>query len=73
MGFKPQRKAPAWEREQPNKTIADLAMTFRSLVDLYTADMKTRLKESTWATKDYIIHAKLLPYFGRLTICNITA
>ena len=48
-------------------------MTFRSFVDLYTADMKTRLKENTWATKDHIVRTKLLPYFGRLKMCNITA
>ena len=48
-------------------------MTFRSFVDLYTADMKTQLKENTWATKDHIIRTKLLPYFGGLKMCNITA
>ena len=54
-GFKTKREAQAWEREQLNKASADLDMTFRSFVDLYTADMKTRLKENTWATKDHII------------------
>ena len=34
-------------------------------MDLYTADMKARLKENTWATKDHIIRTKLLPYFGQ--------
>ena len=48
-GFKTKREAQAWEREQLNKTSADLDMTFKSFVDLYTADMKTRLKENTWA------------------------
>ena len=72
-GFKTKREAQAWEREQLNKASADLDMTFRSFVDLYTADMKTRLKENTWATKDHIIRTKLLPYFGRLKMCNITA
>ena len=72
-GFKTKREAQAWEREQLNKTSADLDMTFRSFVDLYTADMKTRLKENTWATKDHIIRTKLLPYFSRLKMCNITA
>ena len=62
-GFKTKREAQAWEREQLNKTSADLDMTFKSFVDLYTADMKTRLKENTWATKDHIIRTKLLPYF----------
>lgn len=50
-GFKTKREAQAWEREQLNKTSVDLDMTFKSFVDLYTADMKTRLKENTWAYK----------------------
>ena len=72
-GFKTKREALAWEREQLNKSTADLDMTFRSFVELYTADMQTRLKENTWATKDHIIRTKLLPYFGKLKMCNITA
>ena len=48
-------------------------MNFKSFVELYTADMKTRLKENTWATKEHIIRTKLLPYFGKLKMCNITA
>lgn len=72
-GFKTKREALAWEREQLNKATADLDMTFASFVEQYTADMKTRIKENTWATKDHIIRTKLLPYFGKLKICNITA
>ena len=58
---------------QLNKSTADLDMTFTSFVEQYTADMKTRIKENTWATKDHIIRTKLLPYFGKLKMCNITA
>ena len=72
-GFKTKREAQAWEREQLNKASADLDMTFKSFVDLYTADMKTRLKENTWSTKEHIIRTKLLPYFGKLKMCKITA
>ena len=72
-GFKTKREALAWEREQHNKATADLDMTFASFVEQYTADMKTRIKENTWATKDHIIRTKLLPYFGKLKMCNITA
>ena len=72
-GFKIKREAQAWEREQVHKTSADLDMNFKSFVELYTADMKTRLKENTWATKEHIIRTKLLPYFGKLKMCNITA
>ena len=72
-GFKTKREALVWEREQLNKSTADLDMTFASFVEQYTADMKTRIKENTWATKDHIIRTKLLPYFGKLKMCNITA
>ena len=72
-GFKTKREAQAWEREQVHKTSADLDMNFKSFVELYTADMKTRLKENTWATKEHITRTKLLPYFGKLKMCNITA
>ncbi len=72
-GFKTKREAQAWEREQLNKATADLDMTFKSFVELYTKDMETRLKENTWATKEHIIRTKLVPYFGKLKMCNITA
>ena len=72
-GFQTKREAQAWEREQLHKATSDLDMTFKSFVEQYTADMPTRIKENTWATKEHIIRAKLLPYFGKLKMCNITA
>ena len=71
-GFKTRREAQAWEHEQLNKKNADLDMKFKSFVELYTADVKTRLKENTWATKEHIICTKLEPYFGKLKMCAIT-
>lgn len=72
-GFKTKREAQAWEREQLNKAASDLDMTFKSFVEQYTVDVKPRLKENTWATKEHIIRTKLVPYFGKLKMCNITA
>ena len=72
-GFKTKREAQAWEREQLNKANNDLDMTFSSFVEQYTADMQTRIKPNTWATKEHIIRTKLVPYFGKLKMCNITA
>lgn len=72
-GFKAKREAQAWEREQLRKATADLDMTFKSFVEQYTADMKTRIKENTWATKEHIIRTKLIPYFGKLKMSSITA
>lgn len=70
-GFPTKREALAWEREQHNKVEADLNMTFESFIDTYTADMKNRLKENTWHTKEHIIRTKLLPYFAKRKINTI--
>ncbi len=72
-GFKTKREAQAWEREQLHKASADLDMTFASFFEQYTADMQTRIKETTWATKEHIIRTKLIPYFGKLKMSSITA
>jgi integrase len=70
-GFPTKREALAWEREQTNKVQADLDMTFASFVDTYTVDMKNRVKENTWQTKEHIIRTKILPYFGKRKISEI--
>lgn len=70
-GFATKREAQAWEREQLSKVQADLDMSFESFVDTYTVDMKNRIKENTWHTKDHIIRTKILPYFGKRKINEI--
>ncbi len=70
-GFPTKRDALAWEREFLNKTQADLSMTFASFIETYTVDMKNRIKENTWQTKEHIIRTKILPYFGKRKISDI--
>lgn len=70
-GFATKRAAQAWEREQLVKIRADFDMTFASFVDIYSTDMKNRVKENTWLTKEHIIRTKLLPYFGKRKISEI--
>ena len=50
---------------------ADLEMTFENFVALYAADMKGRIKENTWGTKEHILYKKLVPYFGERKMCDI--
>ena len=71
-GFNTKREALAWEREQLSKTSGDLEMTFASFVEQYSRDMKSRVKENTWHTKEHILQTKLLPYFGKLKMNGIT-
>lgn len=70
-GFPTKREAQAWEREFLSKAHADLSMTFESFIESYTEDMKNRLKENTWHTKEHIIRTKILPYFGKRKISDI--
>ena len=53
-GFKTKREALEWERTFLQQQTADLDMTFESFVALYAADMKGRIKENTWGTKEHI-------------------
>ena len=46
-------------------------MTFSSFVELYSKDMKSRIKENTWHTKEHILRTKVLPYFGTRKINEI--
>lgn len=71
-GFETKREAQEWERTFQQQNASDLDMTFEAFTELYTRDIKSRLKENTWLTKDYIIKTKILPYFGKLRISEIT-
>ena len=72
-GFATRREAVTWEKEQSIKLKASLNMTFGSFVDLYTADMKCRVRENTWQSKDHIIRTKILPYFKDRKIGDINS
>lgn len=61
-GFETKRDAQEWERTFQQQTAADLDMTFEAFTELYERDIKPRLKENTWLTKEHIIKTKILPY-----------
>ena len=70
-GFTTRREAVAWEHEQVIKTTASLDMTFGSFYERYAADIRPRLKENTWNTKEHIIRTKILPYFQNRKMIEI--
>jgi integrase len=72
-GFRTKKEALEWEREFLQKQAADMDMTFAAFVELYSRDMKTRLRLNTWQTKENIIQNKLLPYFGSKGMSEISA
>ena len=71
-GFGTKREAQEWERTFLQQTSADMNMTFAAFTELYERDRKPRLKENTWLTKEHIIKTKLLPFFGKRVISEIT-
>ena len=72
-GFETKREALAWEREQLQKTKSDLDMTLENFFKIYESDLRSRIKENTWNTKEKIISTKILPYLGNRKLCEIQA
>ena len=54
-GFATRREALEWEQKFQQQSAGDLDMSFEAFVEIYTTDLKARLKESTWQTKEHII------------------
>ncbi len=71
-GFATKREAQAWERSFQMQTSSDMDMTFEAFAQLYEHDMRPRLKENSWLTKENIIQKKILPYFGQRKISEVT-
>ena len=72
-GFDTKREAQAWEREFLLQKQADVNMTFARFAELYEKDIKPKLKLNTWVTKESIIQKKILPYFEKRRLSEITA
>ena len=71
-GFATKKEAQEWERMFQLQNSSDLDMGFEAFTELYINDVKNRLKENTWLTKEHIIRTKILPYFGKLKISEIS-
>ncbi len=72
-GFATKRDAQDWERTFQMQNAADMDMSFEAFLELYEKNVRPRLKENTWLTKEHIIKTKILPYFGKRNISSITS
>lgn len=73
-GFSTKKEAQEWERMFQLQNSSDMDMSFEAFTELYIRDMKSRLKENTWLTKEHIIRTKkeILDEQGNLrTGCSI--
>lgn len=72
-GFATKKEALEWEREFLRQSKADLDMRFESFVEIYVSDLKQRIRENTFLTKESIIEKKILPFFKDRKMSDITA
>lgn len=71
-GFKTKKDAAAWEREFLSRVTGTPNMTFAEFCKIYEEDMRPRVRRNTWESKAYIVERKLLPYFGKMPVNEIT-
>lgn len=72
-GFPTKKTATEWERQFLMQKQANIDMTLESFVKLYEQDVKPKLKQNTWLTKENIIQKKILPYLGKRKLSEISA
>ena len=72
-GFATKKLAQEWEQEFLNEQAGTLEMTFKEFFEVYKRDKKPRIREHTWKTKEYIVNTKILPYFGKIKMNEITS
>ena len=72
-GFKTKREAEEWLQNFLATKQADFNMLLEDFLKIYYADMETRLREHTMRTKKYVFDLKILPYFGKMKMNEITA
>jgi len=70
-GFSTKKEAQEWERSFMLQSSSDMDMLFEDFVKIYIRDIKSRLKETTWLTKENIINTKIMPYFAKRKINEI--
>lgn len=70
-GFATKKEAQNWEKSFLLQSSNDLDMSFSSFYEIYENDMRSRLKQNTWESKERIIKTKILPFFGDKPINDI--
>ena len=71
-GFSTKKEAQDWERHFSLDKASSLDMTFGDFYKRYTDDVKPKLRENTWKSKEYVIELKIRQYFKDLVMREIT-
>ena len=72
VASRPNGKRLHGEHEMMLRKGNKLDMTFESFYEIYSEYKRQRVKKSTFETKSHIVRTKILPYFGKRKINEIT-
>lgn len=70
-GFQTELEALLWEKNFKALKDDAMDMTFADFCKVYEAEVRPRVREHTWLTKENIIQSKLIPFFGDMRMCDI--
>ena len=71
-GFATEEEADEFEDSFLRRTSGSLDMRFADFVEVYGEDMRPFIRENTWNTKEYMINDKIIPFFGKKRLRDIT-
>lgn len=72
-GFKTKKEAEEWYAHFLSQQAVELTIIFEDFWEVYRKDMEERIRKSTMIQKEYVVKDKILPYFGKLPLNEITA
>ena len=72
-GFKTKKEAEEWYAHFLLQQSSDPTMTLADFWEIYKAVMEKLLRKTTMKQKEYVMNDKVLPYFGKTPINEITA
>ena len=70
-GFATEHEALMWEKDFLAVHNGTMDMLFADFVDVYATEIKPRIREHTWLTKEYMIKDKIIPFFGKMGMSEI--
>lgn len=70
-GFTTELEALMWEKNFLVVHNGTMDMLFADFVDVYVTEIKPRIREHTWLTKEYMIKDKNIPFFGMMRMSEI--
>ena len=72
-GFKTMREAKLYENERTLKEQGDMNMLLKDFMEQYFEDKQNELKERSVRSKKQMMERHVIPYFGDMKMCDITA